>query len=129
MRKQLFKWVIAKCRLTLELRVSTIEHCMKLFDLYVAKTGKFMSTLEGAQIYLLACLFISSKYMEIYPPAIQDFEYVSKYNVSAKELIILEAEILKKVDYQLNLPLLSDWIYIYSGKTMNEWVLSSIPQL
>lgn len=42
---------------------------------------------------------------------------------------MLEAEILKKVDYQLNLPLLSDWIYIYSGKTMKEWVLSNIPQL
>lgn len=76
--------------MTLDLRISTIEHCMRLFDLYVSKAGKFMETLEEAQIYLLACLFISCKYNEIYPPTVTDFEYVSKYKASSKEFILLE---------------------------------------
>lgn len=63
---------------------------MRLFDLYVAKSGKFMDTLEEAHIYLLACLFISCKYMEVYPPTVTDFEYVSKYKASSREFILLE---------------------------------------
>lgn len=87
MREHLFKWVIAKCRLTLELRGSTIEHCMALFDYFIEKQGTFVKNLDEGQLVLLACLFISSKYQEIYPPSITDFEYVLKYKFTAKEIL------------------------------------------
>lgn len=73
MREHLFKWTIAKCRLILELRVSTIEHCMALFDIFIDKQGYFVKNLDEGQLLVLACLFISSKYQEIYPPSVSDF--------------------------------------------------------
>ena len=87
MREHLFKWAIAKCRLILELRVSTIEHCMALFDTYVEKKGCFVKNLEDGQLTILACLFISSKYQEIYPPSVSDFEFVLKYKFNANEIL------------------------------------------
>lgn len=87
MREHLFKWAIAKCRLILELRVSTIEHCMALFDTYIEKKGCFVKNLEDGQLVILACLFISSKYQEIYPPSVSDFEFVLKYKFNANEIL------------------------------------------
>lgn len=87
MREHLFKWAIAKCQLILELRVSTIEHCMALFDYFIDKQGCFVRSLDEGQLVILACLFISSKYQEIYPPSITDFEFVLKYKFSAREII------------------------------------------
>lgn len=72
-REQIFKWVIAKCRLTLELRTSTIEHSLRMFDQYVEARGAFPDTLDDAQLTILACLFMSNKYMEIYPGNVADF--------------------------------------------------------
>lgn len=46
MREKLLGWVIAKCRLTLELKISTIEHCIGLFDAYVAACGGFKGGLN-----------------------------------------------------------------------------------
>lgn len=90
MREFLFKWVVAKCRLTLDLKVSTIEHCLKLFDLFIKQKGRFVSSLDEAKLTLLTCLFISCKYQEIYPPSITDFEYVCKYKFLAKDFLKLE---------------------------------------
>lgn len=90
MREYLFKWVVAKCRLALELKVCTIEHCLKLFDLFIKHKGRFVSSLDEAKLTLLTCLFISCKYQEIYPPSITDFEYVSKYKFLAKDFLSLE---------------------------------------
>lgn len=67
---------------------------------------------------MLACLFLSCKYMEIYPPSITDFEYVCNYKFLAKDILEAEIVILLKVQYHLNFPLVSDWVYVLSGHTM-----------
>ena len=43
-----------------------------------------------AQLTLLGCLFISSKYEEIYPPVLTDFEYVGKYKFAGKDILLRE---------------------------------------
>lgn len=77
-----------------------------------------MNSLEDAQLTLLTCLFISCKYQEIYPPSITDFEYVSKYKFLAKDFLALEPEILCSINFMLNIPLTSEWIYALSGQNI-----------
>jgi hypothetical protein len=129
MREQLLRWLVTKCKLTLELRAATVEHCIRVFDLYVSKRDGFMLTLDEAQLHLLTCLFISCKYQEIYPPSVTDFEYVSKYKFFAKDFIGLESAILRQIDYRLNLPLTSDWFFALTGKNLPNWVLVCVPAM
>ncbi len=34
---------------------------------------------------------------------------------------------MKKIDYQLNFAIASDWVYALSGKKLSEYILSSLP--
>ena len=42
---------------------------------------------------------------------------------------MLQPNILKTVDYKLNIPLASQWLYGLSGKNLPEWVLLCLPSL
>lgn len=97
MRQQLIRWIIAKCKLILELRINTIEHCIILFDTYLEACGGFKGKLDEMQLCLLACLFLSCKYMEIYPPSVTDFEYVCRYKFTTKDILLQEMNILVKL--------------------------------
>ena len=108
-REVLLKWLIAHCKPTLELRDCTVEHCIRLFDLYCARNACMKSDFEDAQLDLLACLFISAKYEEIYPPNTSDFEYVSKYRFTTADILKRELEILACVDFSLMIPTVSHW--------------------
>ena len=66
---------------------------------------------DGAKLTLITCLFISSKYEEIYPPSVTDFEYAAKYKFSAGDILEHEFVILKKIEYQLVIPLASEWYF------------------
>ena len=66
--------------------MSTIEHAMRLFDLVMEKNGGFPKKEEVKKI-VITCVFISSKYVEIYPPTSHDYEYVSNYIIKTSELL------------------------------------------
>lgn len=122
-REILLKWLMAHCKLTLELNSSTVEHCIRLYDYYCAQSPLLSRNFEEMQLDILSCLFISSKYEEVYPPNTSDFEYVSKYRFSTADILSREVHILSQIDYKLVIPLASHWYYALYGQSAPEWLL------
>lgn len=51
-------------------------------------------SVENLQLVAMACLFISSKYEEIYPPTLEVMVKICDYTYSKKKIIEMEALIL-----------------------------------
>ena len=47
------------------------------------------------------CLFMASKYEEIYPPAIEDFVYICADAYSKPDIIKMEGMILNELEFNL----------------------------
>lgn len=57
----------------------------------------------------MSCLFISVKYIDIYPPSVNDFTLYLKDTYTADMMLKKEAHILETIKFNLNLPLVSEW--------------------
>lgn len=53
------------------------------------------------QLLGITALFIASKYEDIYPPALSDFSFVCADAYSDKDILLMEANILKEIDFNL----------------------------
>lgn len=57
---------------------------------------------ERLQLVGVAALFIACKYEEIYPQEVEYFVYITDGAFTKKQLLDMECDILKKLDYDLN---------------------------
>ena len=80
---------------------------INLFDRYLEK-----KLLLKKQLQLIAssCLLIASKYEEIYPPEIRDFVYISNRLFNKEDMIEIEYDILKILNF--NLLTVSPYIFL-----------------
>ena len=88
---------------TFELRQETFYLSINLFDRYIQKI-KMENKLRNInpKSIMLTCVFISSKYEEIYPPLIDD--YLQLFNCFPKnEIFSLENDILSKLNFELHI--------------------------
>ena len=88
---------------TFELRQETFYLSINLFDRYIQKIkmeGKLRSI--NSKSIMLTCVFISSKYEEIYPPLIDDYLQFFT-NISKNEIFKLENDILSKLNFELHI--------------------------
>ena len=88
---------------TFELRQETFYLSINLFDRYIQKI-KMENKLRNInpKSIMITCIFISSKYEEIYPPLIED--YLQLFNfISKNEIFRLENDILSKLDFELHI--------------------------
>ncbi|EFN77747.1 G2/mitotic-specific cyclin-B3 [Harpegnathos saltator] len=101
MRAMLVDWMV-EVQESFELNHETLYLAVKLVDLYLTKVtvGKETLQLLGA-----ASLFIASKYDERIPPMVDDFLYICDGAYSQRELIRMEMNILKVVNFDLGIPL------------------------
>ncbi|XP_063993788.1 G2/mitotic-specific cyclin-B3 [Diachasmimorpha longicaudata] len=101
MRSLLVDWMV-EVQESFELNHETLYLAVKLVDLYLTKVtvGKETLQLLGA-----ASLFIASKFDERIPPMIEDFLYICDGAYSQRELIRMEMNVLKIVDFDLGIPL------------------------
>ncbi|CAG5084788.1 Similar to CycB3: G2/mitotic-specific cyclin-B3 (Drosophila melanogaster) [Cotesia congregata] len=101
MRSLLVDWMV-EVQESFELNHETLYLAIKLVDLYLTKVtvGKETLQLLGA-----ASLFIASKFDERIPPMIEDFLYICDGAYSQRELIRMEMNVLKIVDFDLGIPL------------------------
>ncbi|XP_043284432.1 G2/mitotic-specific cyclin-B3 [Venturia canescens] len=101
MRSLLVDWMV-EVQESFELNHETLYLAVKLVDLYLTKVtvGKETLQLLGA-----ASLFIASKFDERIPPMVEDFLYICDGAYSQRELIRMEMNVLKIVDFDLGIPL------------------------
>ena len=83
------------------LRQETLYLSINLFDRYIQKIFLENKISEDLNVIALTCLFIASKYEEIYPPYLKEFleSYKNKYN--KEEIFSKENDILSSLDFQI----------------------------
>ncbi|KYM85705.1 G2/mitotic-specific cyclin-B3 [Atta colombica] len=101
MRALLVDWMV-EVQESFELNHETLYLAVKLVDLYLTKmtVGKETLQLLGA-----ASLFIASKFDERIPPMVEDFLYICDGAYTQRELIKMEMNVLKVVNFDLGVPL------------------------
>ena len=87
---------------TFEFRQETIYLTINMFDRYVLHL-KLTNQLNinKLKVILLACIFIASKYEEIYPPILDD--YLEIFLFSKEEILKIEYSILQYTNFELHI--------------------------
>lgn len=101
MRAILVDWMVG-VQESFELTHETLYLGVKLVDSYLTKVvvGKATLQLLGA-----TALFVASKFDERCPPSMDDFLYICDDAYSRKEIISMEIDLLKAMDFELGMPL------------------------
>merc|ERR1712157_536631 len=110
MRAVLVDWLIEVHR-KFKLLPSTYFLGVSLLDRFLAKEQLSRKKLQLAGC---CCLWIASKYHEIYAPEMDDFIYISDNAFSEPDLIAMEIQILKSVQFSLTVPTLLSFAERYS---------------
>jgi len=110
MRTVLVDWLVEVHR-KFKLVPATYFLAINILDRFLSKTqiGRKQLQLCGC-----ACLWISSKYHEIYSPEMDDFVYISDRAFTDTQIIAMEIEILKSVNFVLTVPTLLHYTERYS---------------
>lgn len=99
MRKILVDWLIDVHR-KFKLRHETLFMAVNIIDRFLGQTSE--SIPKGKfQLFGVSCLFIASKYEEIYPPALSDFVYVCADTYSGEQILEMEGLILNQLGFSL----------------------------
>ncbi|XP_060516821.1 G2/mitotic-specific cyclin-B3 isoform X2 [Cylas formicarius] len=101
MRSQLVDWMV-EIQESFELNHETLYLGVKLVDMYLDRVtvSKEMLQLVGA-----AAMFIASKFDERIPPMIDDFLYICDGAYTRREMIRMEINLLKIIDFNLGIPI------------------------
>ncbi|XP_019881372.1 G2/mitotic-specific cyclin-B [Aethina tumida] len=111
MRAILINWLV-EVHQNFKLCLETLHLCVSLVDRYlqVNKTvGRELLQLVGT-----SALLIASKYEEVYIPDIEDFTYICDNTFSRKQVLTMEASILKTLDFNLGKPASIHFLRRYS---------------
>uniref|UniRef100_A0A915DAT3 Cyclin-like domain-containing protein n=1 Tax=Ditylenchus dipsaci TaxID=166011 RepID=A0A915DAT3_9BILA len=101
-RATLVDWLV-EVQETFELNHETLYLAVKLIDIYLDRIPKVKK--ENLQLIASASVFISSKFDERSPPLIDDFIYISQDSYDRDELLTMEREFLRTVDFDLGAPI------------------------
>lgn len=110
MRTVLVDWLIEVHR-KFKLLPSTYYLGVNLLDRYLAKRQLHRRKLQLAGC---TCLWIASKYHEIYAPEMDDFVYISDNAFTASDLMEMEIQILKTLSFTLTVPTVLNYAQRYS---------------
>lgn len=97
-RDILVNWLI-KVHNKFKLLEETLYLTMNILDKFLSKQ---LITIDHLQLVGITCLFIASKYEEIYPPSIKHFAFETDGSCSVDSIKQCEKVILKTLNYDLN---------------------------
>ncbi|KAI8046304.1 G2/mitotic-specific cyclin-B3 [Drosophila gunungcola] len=101
MRTLLVDWMV-EVQETFELNHETLYLAVKIVDLYLCRE---VINKEKLQLLGAAAFFIACKYDERQPPLIEDFLYICDGAYNHDELVRMERETLRMINYDLGIPL------------------------
>lgn len=97
MRDIVIDWLVDVHR-KFKMKTETLFHALSLMDRYLERNE---IKKEIFQLVATTCLFIASKFEEIYPPVLEDFVYICADTYTKNEIIHMEALILNDVGFRL----------------------------
>lgn len=100
MRSILIDWLI-EVHLKFTLLPETLYLAVNLIDRFLERVGVRKTQL---QLVGMTCLFIASKYEEIYPPECNDFVYIAANAYSREDIFEMEQNILNTLNFSLTAP-------------------------
>lgn len=100
MRAILIDWVI-DVHLKFKLTAETLFLGVSVLDRYLSK---HQISREKFQLLGISCLFLASKYEDIYPPDLKECLFVTENSYSREEFLRLEGEILTTIDFKIKVP-------------------------
>ena len=114
MRSIVVDWLVDVHR-KFKMKTETLFVAVRLMDRYL-EINQIRK--EIYQLVATACLFIASKYEDIYPPSLNDFVYICADTYSRSDIIDIEGMIL--VDLDFNLVMTSPYVLmsIYAIESM-----------
>jgi len=110
MRAILVDWMV-EIQENFELNHETLYLAVKLSDLYMSREPQEKELL---QLVGAVSVFIASKFDERSPPLIEDFTYICDNSFDSDQFIQMEMEILRKIDFDLGIPLSYRFLRRYS---------------
>lgn len=100
MRAILIDWLI-EVHHKFKLHTSTLWLCVHIIDRFLQVTNIDRQKL---QLVGISSLLISCKFEEIYPPEVRDCVYITDFAYTREEVLSMENEILKKLNYEICVP-------------------------
>ncbi len=100
MRAILIDWLV-DVHLKFKLLPETFYLTVNLIDRYL---GQVLIARQKLQLVGVAAMLIASKYEEIYPPEVKDFEYVTDRAYNKQEILDMEGKILSSLNFNLTTP-------------------------
>lgn len=105
-------------RITCQMRAVLVDWLVEVADdfklttetlyLAVAYVDRFLSrrviAREELQLLGITCLLVAAKYEEINPPPVERFAYVTDSACSADDIVTVEAEVARALDFKLSMP-------------------------
>jgi hypothetical protein len=83
------------------LKQETLYLTINIFDRYIQKLDSQRIIAEDINKIAVTCLFIASKYEEIYPPYLKEFLQIFKLKYIKREIILTELDILSALDFEI----------------------------
>jgi len=100
MRAILVDWLVS-VHLKFRLLPETLYLTVSMIDRYLEKKAVVRQQL---QLVGVTAMFLASKYEEIYPPELKDFVYVTDRAYSKEQLIRMEVDMLKVLQFTITVP-------------------------
>lgn len=100
MRAILVDWLVEvaeEYKLCADTLYLTVNYIDRFLSLHVVQRSHL-------QLVGVACMWLASKYEEIYPPNVSDFCYITDNTYSKEQMVTMEETILKKLGYELTVP-------------------------
>lgn len=110
MRAVLVDWLV-EVQESFELNHETLYSAVRLVDLYLSRTTV---NKENLQLVGTTAMLISSKFEERCPPCVDDFLYICDDAYTRRDLIKMEMNILKTIDFDIGLPLSYSFLRRYA---------------
>ena len=110
MREILFDWLI-EVHKKYKLSDNTLYITGNLIDRFTERKPELKRT--KYQLLGVSALFIAGKYNDIYPPESKDYSYITDDAYTKKEVVEMEMEILKELNYTITFPTQYNFLEIY----------------
>jgi len=109
MRGILVDWLV-EVAAEFKLSPQTLYLAVDYIDRYITRRQVTRKTL---QLVGVSCMFLASKYEEVYPPKVDDFVYISDNTYTRNEVLKMEQDVFKTLDYRLTVPTLFNFLQRY----------------